>query len=71
MHNLDDKHPNGTGFEPSNSKFLITAGSNGPSGLPRYFKHKTKLFVFLSMLHQIYMVNSIWDLPYRILQDRV
>ena len=54
MHNLDDKHQNRPGFEPSNSKLRITAGSNGPSGRPRNFEHKTNLSVLLLMLHQIY-----------------
>ena len=64
MHSLDDKHPTRPGFKPSSSEFRATAGSNGTSGWPRYFKHKTNLFVFLLMLHQIYinMINSVWDL---------
>ena len=40
MHNLDDKHPTRPGLEPSSSEFRATAGSNGPSGRPRYSKHK-------------------------------
>ena len=62
MHNRDNR----PGFEPSNYKFRATARGNELLGRPRYFKHKTNLFVFLSMLHQIYinMINRVWDLPY-------
>ena len=60
MHNLDNKRPTLPGFEPSNSEFPATSGSNEPSGRPRYFKHKANLFVFLLMLHQKYknMING-------------
>ena len=47
MHNLDDNHPNRPGFEPSSAEFRATAGLNGKSGRPRYFKHKTNVFVLL------------------------
>ena len=42
----NDKHPSRPGFEPSNSEFRATAGSNVPSGRPRYFKHKTNFSCF-------------------------
>ena len=31
MHNLDDKHPTRSGFEPSTSEFRATTGPNEPS----------------------------------------
>ena len=35
MHNLDDKHPTGPGFEPSTSEFRVTAGSNKDMDMDR------------------------------------
>ena len=65
MHILDDKHPTRPGLEHINSEFRAITGSNGPSGRPRYFKHKTNLFVLLLIWHQIYinMINRVGDLP--------
>ena len=37
MHNLDDKRPTRSGFEPSTSEFRATAEANKPSGPATYF----------------------------------
>ena len=37
MHNLDDKRPTWSGFEPSTSEFRATAGANKPSRPVTYF----------------------------------
>ena len=61
MHNLDDKNPIRTGFEPSSSEFRATAGSNEPAWPARYKKRvesgrpslKSVLFITLSIYYHV------------------